>query len=74
MAKAPELSPLEASDLEDGLTDWFDEHGIGGGWEIAPTFVQAGLDVEWLNKVAETVDQRILEGAVRWLNYTSTPS
>ena len=29
VAKAPELSPLEASDREDELADWFDDHGIG---------------------------------------------
>jgi signal transduction histidine kinase len=70
VSKAPELTPLQASDAEDALTDWFDEHDIGGGWEIAPTFVQAGLDVEWLAKLADTVDDAILEGAVRWLYYT----
>ncbi|HJP72899.1 MAG TPA: ATP-binding protein [Pseudonocardiaceae bacterium] len=70
VAKAPELTPLQASDLEDELGDWFDEHDISGGWEIAPTFVAAGLDVEWLSKVADTVDSAILEGAVRWLHYT----
>ncbi|HEY2696181.1 MAG TPA: ATP-binding protein [Pseudonocardiaceae bacterium] len=69
-SKAPELSPMEASDLEDALTDWFDEHGVSGGWEIAPTFAQAGLDVAWLAKVADTVDPAILDGAFRWLNYT----
>ena len=70
VAKAPELTPMQSADLEDALTDWFDEHDIGGGWEIASTFVAAGLDVEWLTKVADTVDSAILEGAIRWLNYT----
>jgi signal transduction histidine kinase len=71
VAKAPTLSPLEASDREDELGDWFDDHGIGGGWDIAPTFVQAGLDVAWLDKVVATVDDsELLEGAIRWLNYT----
>ncbi|HEY3609104.1 MAG TPA: ATP-binding protein [Pseudonocardiaceae bacterium] len=68
--KAPELTPLQASDAEDVLSDWFDEHDIDGGWEMAPTFVQAGLDVEWLAKVASTVDDTVLEGALRWLYYT----
>ena len=45
-------------------------HDIPGGWDVAPTFVQAGLDVPWLDQVAASVDQRTLEGAVRWLNYT----
>ena len=70
VAKAPTLSPLEASDREDELADWLDAHGINGGWQIAPTFMQAGLDVAWLDQVAETVDASTLEGAVRWLNYT----
>jgi signal transduction histidine kinase len=70
VAKARPLEPLEAADLEDELADWFDAHDIGGGWDLAPTFVQAGLDVAWLETVARTVDDSILEGAVRWLNYT----
>jgi signal transduction histidine kinase len=70
VAKAPELSPLDASDREDRLSDWFDEHGIANAYDLAPTFVQAGLDVAWLDEVHELVDDEMLEGAVRWLNYT----
>jgi len=61
---------MEASDREDQLGDWLDSHGINGGWDLAPTFVQAGLDEEFLNKVAATVESDTLEGAIRWLNYT----
>ncbi|MFH0173632.1 ATP-binding protein [Streptomyces cacaoi] len=70
VAKAPTLSPLEASDREDDLTDWLDDHGIQEGWRIAPTFVQAGLDVDWLEQVAAAVDEDTLPGAMGWLNYT----
>jgi signal transduction histidine kinase len=70
VAKAPELSPLETADLEDELSDWFQDHGIVGGYDLAPTFVQSGLDIAWLDRVAEMVDADTLEGAVRWLNYT----
>jgi signal transduction histidine kinase len=70
VAKAPELSPLETSDMEDALSDWFDEHGIARGYDLAPTFVAAGLDVGWLDQVAATVDKEFLDGAVRWLNYS----
>ncbi|MFF5022649.1 ATP-binding protein [Streptomyces collinus] len=70
VAKAPALSPLEASDREDTLTDWLEDHGIDHGWQLAPTFVQAGLDVDWLEQVAAAVDAEILPGAVGWLNYT----
>lgn len=70
VAKAPVLSPLEAADREDGISDWLEDHGVSEGWRIAPTFVQAGLDTQWLEQVAVTVDEEILPGAVGWLNYT----
>ncbi|MFE2584407.1 ATP-binding protein [Streptomyces sp. NPDC059378] len=70
VAKAPTLSPLEASDREDAVTDWLDDHGIPDGWRLAPAFVQAGLHVDWLDQVAAGVDEEILPGAVGWLNYT----
>ncbi|MET7881619.1 ATP-binding protein [Streptomyces avermitilis] len=70
VAKAVPLSPLEASDREDALADWLDDHGIAGGWQLAPTFVQGGLDTDWLDQVAAAVDEGTLEGAIRWLNYT----
>jgi signal transduction histidine kinase len=70
VAKAPELGPMEAADHEDQIVDWFDNHGIGDAWDLAPTFVQSGLDVGWLDQVVEVVDEGMLEGAIRWLNYT----
>ncbi|MFD4506851.1 ATP-binding protein [Streptomyces sp. NPDC058457] len=70
VAKASSLSPLEAADREDALTDWLEDHGIDHGWELAPTFVQAGLDVDWLEQVAAAVDEEILPNSVGWLNYT----
>ena len=70
VSKAATLSPLEASDREDAVADWLDDHGIAGGWDLAPTFVQAGLEIGWLDKVAATVGDATLEGALRWLNYT----
>jgi signal transduction histidine kinase len=68
--KALALAPLEASDREDTITDWLDDHGVRDGWDMAPTFVAAGLDAGWLDHVSMTVDPEVLEGALRWLNYT----
>ncbi len=69
-ASAPTLSPLGESDREDELGAWLDDHGIAGAWTLAPTFVQAGLDVAWLERVASTVDPEILASAVGWLAHT----
>jgi signal transduction histidine kinase len=74
-AKPPTLTPMEAADREDGLGEWFDAHGIVGGWELAPAFVQAGLDQSFLDRVIAAMDATLaagatLEGAIRWLYYT----
>jgi signal transduction histidine kinase len=70
VAKAPKLDPLATSDEEDELSDWLEDHGIHDGWQLAPTFVQAGLDAEWLGQVRDCVGDQMLEPALRWLNYT----
>jgi signal transduction histidine kinase len=70
VAKAPTLSPLEAADREDALSDWLDDHGITESWQIAPNFVQAGLDLDWLDQIAAAVDEDVLPAAIGWLNYT----
>ena len=70
VSKAPALGPMEASDAEDAVGDWLDGYGIAGSWDLAPVLVQAGLDTEWLDQVAEIVGTEHLDGAVRWLTYT----
>jgi signal transduction histidine kinase len=67
---APTLSPLETSDREDELGDWFDEHGIDGGWDLAPVFVAGGLGVEDMEAVATACEDGMVEGPIRWLAYT----
>jgi signal transduction histidine kinase len=70
VAKAPKLDPLQTSDQEDELSDWLEDHGCHDGWQIAPVFVQAGIDTEWLERVVDTVGPQMLEPTLRWLNYT----
>jgi signal transduction histidine kinase len=70
VAKAPKLGPIEASDAEDELGDWLEEHGVSGGWDLAPVLVNAGLDVPWLARAMEKCPGTATEGAVRWLAYT----
>lgn len=50
--EAPALSPLDASDREEELVDWLEEHEVTDASETASTLVAAGLDVAWLDRVA----------------------
>lgn len=69
-----ELSALAASDREDQIGEWLEDHGIAGAWDYAPSFVEAGLDTDWLERVdasVEAVDcSATLPGAIGWLKYT----
>ena len=51
-AGTTQLSPLEASDREDELTDWLEDHDVSEGWQLASVFTQAGADTDWLDEVA----------------------
>jgi len=70
VAKAPKLGPIEASDAEDEIGDWLDEHGVSNGWDLAPTLVAGGLDADWLARAMEKCPGTATDGAVRWLAYT----
>ena len=70
VAEAPKLAAMEASDREDDISDWLEDHGVGHGYELAPTFVQAGLDSGWLDLVANAAPADSLAGAIHWLYYT----
>ncbi|WP_025737542.1 ATP-binding protein [Mycobacterium genavense] len=70
---AQHLSALETSDREDAVGDWLEDHGIDGGWDIAPTFVEGGVDTDWLERISAVTDaleSATLEQAIRWINYT----
>ncbi|WP_308249961.1 ATP-binding protein [Sphaerisporangium fuscum] len=69
-AQAAPLSALAAADAEDELADWLDDHDVNGSWEIAPTLVAGGIDVDWLEQITGSVGGENLEAAVRWLTYT----
>jgi signal transduction histidine kinase len=73
VAKGITLTALEASDREDRLGEWFDDHGVEQGWDLAPNFVSAGLDDGYLERVAavvaESTSGATLAGALQWLNY-----
>lgn len=67
------LDTLERSDREDELADWLEDHGVEDGFELAPTLVSAGLDVERLDALTEKPDglrAEALAGALEWLGIT----
>ncbi len=70
MAHTDELTPMQVADREDELGDWFDEHDVSGGWDLAPVFVAAGITTADLDELSNVVDPGFLNPALRWLSYT----
>jgi signal transduction histidine kinase len=63
---APQLSPLEASDREDELAAWLEDHGVAQSWDIAPTLVAAGLEVGWLEELAKVLPPGHIEAGLTY--------
>jgi signal transduction histidine kinase len=71
---AQHMTAMETSDREDAVGEWLEDHDIDGGWDIAPTLVEGGIDTDWLERIAATAEEldssASVEEAVRWISYT----
>jgi signal transduction histidine kinase len=68
VAESPSLTPMQAADREDELGEWLEAHDIPDGWDLAPTFVQAGIDEAFLARVVDAVPASQIGDAIRWIN------
>ncbi len=58
---------LAIADREDEIVGWLDGHDVTDGWRIAPTLAEAGVDVEWCDRLAEILDPNTLDPAIEWV-------
>jgi signal transduction histidine kinase len=65
--KAPALDHLERSDRAEALAGWLDERGVATAWELAPTFVSAGLDQAYLEELVRKLPVASHANALAWL-------
>ena len=67
-AKAPmPLDTLDQSDREEELALWLEDRGLAEAWELAPTFVNAGVSPEDLDALSESVPDGLRAAALRYL-------
>src|SRR5205809_4299199 len=50
-----ELDHLARSDRAETIANCLNIHGVAAAWDLAPTFVSAGLDVAWLDKLTDKI-------------------
>jgi signal transduction histidine kinase len=68
-ASATALDALDASDAEEELLERLDALGVSEGWRIAEPLAAAGVDQEWLDRVAELAGPAT-DAALRWVAAT----
>ena len=66
--EAPALDSVARSDREEVLTKWLDQQNIPGAWELASTFVGAGLDAGWLASATQKLPADSRSAALNWLD------
>jgi signal transduction histidine kinase len=62
-----ELDHLARSDCAETIANWLNSHGVAAAWDLAPTFVNAGLDLPWLDQLAEKIPTGSHPDALGWL-------
>ena len=67
LANVPALDHLERSDRAETITAWLEAHNVATAWELAPTFVSAGLDPDWLEEFAANLPAASHADALGWL-------
>jgi signal transduction histidine kinase len=68
LEQASPLDSLTRSDREEALIRCLDQHGIPEGWRLAPSFVNAGLDADWLAALADRLASNSHIPALNWLD------
>ena len=69
--KLNEAAPLDSvarSDREEVLTRWLDQQEIPKAWELASTFVGAGVTADWLAAVTQKLPSNSRSAALNWLD------
>ena len=67
LANAPKLDRLERSDHAEVVARWLESKGVPTAWELAPTFVDAGLEIVWLEPLVATLPAASHADALGWL-------
>lgn len=62
-----DLSPIEASDREETVLQWLDEHDVKDSWAIAADLVATGIETKHLDALAEEFRSVPLSSVLTWL-------
>ena len=67
LEQAPKLNHLEHSDRAEKLANWLQVRGVAAAWDLAPTFVAAGVEMSTLEALAAKLPAGSHADALGWL-------
>jgi len=67
LARAPVLDQIERSDRADKIAAWLEERDVATPWDLAPTFVNADVDISWLDELAGKLPEASHANALSWV-------
>ena len=67
ISQAAPLDHLARSDREDVVAQWLQDRNVPSAWDLAPTFVSAGMDTAALGQSVEHLPSAIQSDALAWL-------
>ena len=67
-----DLSLMEREERNDDLMDWFEDHDIHNGDEIAETLIDWEFQPEHLDRIAAVVPQKSLQPIIWWIETSLT--
>ncbi len=64
---APALDHLERSDRAEAIATWLENHGVPSAWELAPVFVNADVNIAWLEEFVSKLPPANHADVLNWL-------
>jgi signal transduction histidine kinase len=61
------LGAIETGRREEEIGSWLEDHEVANPWDLAPTFVAAGLDLSWLDTATQMLGANGLSDALSWV-------
>jgi signal transduction histidine kinase/predicted CoA-binding protein len=63
-----EMDALTRSDIEDDLAEWMEDLGIENYWDLAPSFVDMGYNVDSLRPLIDQFEPEQIGAIMQWLS------
>jgi len=64
------LSTVGRAELEDDMADWLEDKGVVDAYDLAPTFVNAGVTLAELEEMPDCFGADALPDVLRWLEWS----